>query len=119
MMKIAFDAKRAYQNGTGLGHYSRTLISSLAQYFPEHEYSTDNAAMIALTGYLRYNFSADKNFFNTGSLKQNAGANMAKGDDRRKSILRLPNLRPTQAATIRLNRNLQVVRDNGQRLLLA
>ena len=37
-MKIAFDAKRAYQNGTGLGHYSRTLISSLATYFPQHEY---------------------------------------------------------------------------------
>jgi glycosyltransferase involved in cell wall biosynthesis len=37
-MKIAFDAKRAYQNGTGLGHYSRTLISSLATSFPEHEY---------------------------------------------------------------------------------
>lgn len=37
-MKIAFDAKRAYQNGTGLGHYSRTLISSLADYYPEHLY---------------------------------------------------------------------------------
>lgn len=37
-MKIAFDAKRAYQNGTGLGHYSRTLISSLATYFPGHDY---------------------------------------------------------------------------------
>lgn len=38
-MHIGFDAKRAYQNGTGLGHYSRTLISSLAEYFPEHQYS--------------------------------------------------------------------------------
>jgi glycosyltransferase involved in cell wall biosynthesis len=37
-MRIAFDAKRAYQNGTGLGHYSRTLISSLATYFPTHHY---------------------------------------------------------------------------------
>ena len=37
-MKIAFDAKRAYQNGTGLGHYSRTLISSLATFYPEHQY---------------------------------------------------------------------------------
>ncbi len=25
---IAFDAKRAYHNTTGLGHYSRTLIQS-------------------------------------------------------------------------------------------
>ncbi len=37
-MNIAFDAKRAYSNSTGLGHYSRTLISSLAECYPEHEY---------------------------------------------------------------------------------
>lgn len=37
-MTIAFDAKRAFQNTTGLGHYSRTLLSSLATYFPEHDY---------------------------------------------------------------------------------
>jgi glycosyltransferase involved in cell wall biosynthesis len=37
-MKIAFEAKRAYTNGTGLGHYSRTLLSSLATYYPEHAY---------------------------------------------------------------------------------
>lgn len=37
-MRIAFDAKRAYQNSTGLGNYSRLLIDSLARYFPQHEY---------------------------------------------------------------------------------
>lgn len=37
-MRIAFDAKRAFQNTTGLGQYSRTLISSLAEFHPEHEY---------------------------------------------------------------------------------
>jgi len=37
-MNIAFDAKRAYHNGTGLGHYSRTLILSLSEYYPEHQY---------------------------------------------------------------------------------
>ena len=37
-MNIGFDAKRAYHNGTGLGHYSRTLIDSLAKFYPEHEY---------------------------------------------------------------------------------
>ncbi len=37
-MNIGFDAKRAFQNSTGLGHYSRTLISSLAKYYPEHHY---------------------------------------------------------------------------------
>ena len=37
-MNIGFDAKRAYHNGTGLGHYSRTLLNSLSQYYPEHQY---------------------------------------------------------------------------------
>ncbi len=37
-MKIAFDAKRIYQNQTGLGNYSRTLVSSLATFFPQNEY---------------------------------------------------------------------------------
>lgn len=37
-MNIGLEAKRAYTNGTGLGHYSRTLIRSLATYFPQHEY---------------------------------------------------------------------------------
>lgn len=37
-MNIGFDAKRAFHNGTGLGHYSRTLINALSAFFPEHEY---------------------------------------------------------------------------------
>jgi glycosyltransferase involved in cell wall biosynthesis len=37
-MNIGFDAKRAFQNNTGLGHYSRTLISSLARFYPDHQY---------------------------------------------------------------------------------
>ncbi len=37
-MNIGFDAKRAFHNGTGLGHYSRTLLRSLADFFPENEY---------------------------------------------------------------------------------
>lgn len=37
-MNIGFDAKRAYHNGTGLGHYSRTLIHSLSEFYPEHHY---------------------------------------------------------------------------------
>jgi glycosyltransferase involved in cell wall biosynthesis len=37
-MNIGFDAKRAYHNQTGLGHYSRTLIHSLAKYFPGNDY---------------------------------------------------------------------------------
>ena len=37
-MKIAFDAKRAFRNFAGLGNYSRTLINSIAKYFPENQY---------------------------------------------------------------------------------
>ncbi len=37
-MLIGFDAKRAFNNFTGLGNYSRTLIETLAKYYPENEY---------------------------------------------------------------------------------
>jgi glycosyltransferase involved in cell wall biosynthesis len=37
-LNIAFDAKRAFQNTTGLGNYSRSLISALAIHYPEHHY---------------------------------------------------------------------------------
>lgn len=37
-MRIAVDAKRAFHNGTGLGHYSRTLLRSLSKDFPGNEY---------------------------------------------------------------------------------
>lgn len=37
-MKIAFDAKRAFYNGTGLGNYSRFVINNLVQYAPDNCY---------------------------------------------------------------------------------
>ena len=37
-MKIGFDAKRMYNNNTGLGHYSRTLVKNLAKFYPNNEY---------------------------------------------------------------------------------
>jgi glycosyltransferase involved in cell wall biosynthesis len=37
-MRIAFDAKRALNNTSGLGNYSRTLLNGLMQSFPENEY---------------------------------------------------------------------------------
>lgn len=37
-MNIAFDAKRAYHNNTGLGVFSRVLIGLLARQYPQHEY---------------------------------------------------------------------------------
>ena len=38
MMKIGFDAKRAAQNRTGLGNYSRFIVRILSQLHPENEY---------------------------------------------------------------------------------
>ncbi len=52
-MNIGFDAKRAYHNGTGLGHYSRTLLHSLSEYYPEHQYYLFNpksAGSFSVTG---------------------------------------------------------------------
>lgn len=37
-MIIGFDGKRATQNGTGLGNYSRYIISILAKYYPLNTY---------------------------------------------------------------------------------
>lgn len=37
-MKIGFDAKRLFLNNTGLGNYSRFVVDSLLQYFPENQY---------------------------------------------------------------------------------
>ena len=37
-MKIVFDAKRLYNNFTGLGNYSRTTIDILTEYVPQHQY---------------------------------------------------------------------------------
>lgn len=37
-MKIGFDAKRAFNNFTGLGNYSRFVIDGLAAYYPDNEY---------------------------------------------------------------------------------
>ncbi|MBB2149406.1 glycosyltransferase family 4 protein [Pedobacter gandavensis] len=37
-MKIGFDGKRAANNLTGLGNYSRSLITHLAEFFPQNQY---------------------------------------------------------------------------------
>lgn len=37
-MRIAFDAKRYFNNRTGLGNYSRSIVHTLAKRFPEHEF---------------------------------------------------------------------------------
>ncbi|WP_118972819.1 glycosyltransferase family 4 protein [Taibaiella koreensis] len=38
MLRIGFDAKRAFLNHTGLGNYSRSVIGSLARFFPSESY---------------------------------------------------------------------------------
>jgi glycosyltransferase involved in cell wall biosynthesis len=38
-MNIAFDAKRAFLNNSGLGNYARTLIKSIQNYYPENNYT--------------------------------------------------------------------------------
>ncbi|MDY5858768.1 MAG: glycosyltransferase family 1 protein [Porphyromonas sp.] len=37
-MNIAFDAKRITNNATGLGNYSRFVVQTLAEYYPENNY---------------------------------------------------------------------------------
>lgn len=37
-MLIGFDAKRLYNNFTGLGNYSRSLVHNLARYYPDNQY---------------------------------------------------------------------------------
>jgi glycosyltransferase involved in cell wall biosynthesis len=37
-MNIGFDAKRAIQNNTGLGNYSRYIIEILSKYYPDNNY---------------------------------------------------------------------------------
>jgi glycosyltransferase involved in cell wall biosynthesis len=37
-MQIGYDAKRLFNNFTGLGNYSRTLLRNLAEYGPQHSY---------------------------------------------------------------------------------
>ncbi len=37
-MRIGFDAKRAFNNHSGLGNYSRNLISGLNIYYPDNQY---------------------------------------------------------------------------------
>jgi glycosyltransferase involved in cell wall biosynthesis len=37
-MKIGFDAKRAFQNSSGLGNYSRNTLNALNNYFPDNNY---------------------------------------------------------------------------------
>ncbi len=64
-MNIGFDAKRLFNNSTGLGNYSRTLVRNLQLYFPEHNYHlyTDR---IRENDDTRYFLNKDKFTIHTG-----------------------------------------------------
>lgn len=38
-MNVGYDGKRAFQNRTGLGNYTRSLITILSRYFPQFQYT--------------------------------------------------------------------------------
>lgn len=38
MLRIGYDAKRLFNNFTGLGNYSRTLLANLSEYYPDNAY---------------------------------------------------------------------------------
>ena len=47
-MNIGFDAKRTFHNNTGLGNYSRSLVTALSEYYPEHQYFLFNPVASSL-----------------------------------------------------------------------
>ncbi len=68
-MKIGYDAKRAFQNFTGLGNYSRTLLQTLSKYFPENEYHlytpklSDNKRVVEFLNSNSYAVHSPQNIF--------------------------------------------------------
>jgi len=52
--------------------FNSLTLKGYEVYFPELQFSMDNAAMIGLAGYLKYTHSDNKNFFNSESIKTNA-----------------------------------------------
>ncbi len=83
-MKIGFDAKRAFNNSTGLGNYSRLVILSLLENFPEHQYylftptidekfknifiEYNNVEIIAPENYLHKKFHAAWRSYSIGDI---------------------------------------------------
>lgn len=60
MLKIGYDAKRLFNNFTGLGNYSRTLLKELSDHFPEQEYWLFSPKV--------YNNDRTKPFFDTSKF---------------------------------------------------
>ncbi len=63
-MKIGFDAKRAFQNSSGLGNYSRNTINALSLFHPGEEYIlfTPDIKTELFDGYRRFKIVAPQNY---------------------------------------------------------
>jgi glycosyltransferase involved in cell wall biosynthesis len=68
-MKIGFDAKRIYNNKTGLGNYSRSLVQGLVEQYPMHGYHLFTPK-IKMYGNFLENFSQVVQHFPKGALAQ-------------------------------------------------
>ncbi len=66
-MKIGFDGKRAFNNSSGLGNYSRTLIDSLAQFYPDNEYFVFSAKTNA-DNFHSHHFRNNSKIISTNSI---------------------------------------------------
>lgn len=68
-MKIGFDAKRLFHNQTGLGNYSRTLVSDVQSFFPQNEYHLYTSfqkeihSSLAFLDKTKYQIHNSKNWF--------------------------------------------------------
>jgi glycosyltransferase involved in cell wall biosynthesis len=53
-MRIAFDAKRIFNNATGLGNYSRIIVDNLHRFFPDNEYLLFTPSIGERTDFQKY-----------------------------------------------------------------
>ncbi len=80
-MRIGFDAKRYFENKTGLGNYSRNLINALINEYPENEYflyTPDKPSKEHISKYLdmsnikiRYAKNSQKHYWRTRGILKN------------------------------------------------
>ena len=65
-MIIGYDGKRAFQNKTGLGNYSRSLLSILNRYFPALQYTLfapKKTNLFDINSYINFRTIQPQNFF--------------------------------------------------------
>jgi glycosyltransferase involved in cell wall biosynthesis len=67
-MRIGFDAKRAFNNTTGLGNYSRTLLTSLNTYYPYDDYSLYTPKIKKNEEIRQFYSSFKKKVYSTGAI---------------------------------------------------